>query len=76
MLLKIVDEGKIFKDVVIKEGDMFLLPKNIPHNPVRFADTVGIVIERKRPEGFLDGVQLKPVIEKFANDESLRKCKR
>ena len=27
---------------------------NTPHNPVRFADTVGIVIERTRPEGSLD----------------------
>jgi 3-hydroxyanthranilate 3,4-dioxygenase len=50
MILKIVENG-VFRDVAIKEGDMFLLPRDIPHNPVRFADTVGIVIERQRPVG-------------------------
>ncbi|KAJ3320235.1 3-hydroxyanthranilic acid dioxygenase [Blyttiomyces sp. JEL0837] len=98
MLLKVVDEGE-FKDVAIKEGEMLLLPPNVPHNPVRFADTIGIVIERQRPEGSLDrlrwycekcheityedafyctdlGTQLKPVIERYAADVSLRTCKK
>ncbi|KAF1975200.1 3-hydroxyanthranilate 3,4-dioxygenase [Bimuria novae-zelandiae CBS 107.79] len=53
MLLKIIDDGQ-FRDVYINEGDMFLLPPNTPHNPVRFANTVGIVLEQPRPKESVD----------------------
>lgn len=48
------EEDGEFRDVHVREGDMFLLPPNTPHNPVRFADTVGIVLEQRRPANALD----------------------
>jgi len=56
MILKIMDGGKRV-DVPIKEGEIFLLPKNIPHSPQRFENTIGLVVEYKRDEGDLDGFQ-------------------
>lgn len=44
-----------FEEVVINEGDMFLLPPRVPHLPKRGADTVGLVIERYRKPNELDG---------------------
>lgn len=53
MLLKTVDQGE-FRDIYIDEGELFLLPANTPHNPVRFENTVGIVIEQPRPASSID----------------------
>lgn len=52
----IQEEGKPV-EIVINEGEMFLLPARVPHRPERPAGTVGLVIECKRPEqDVLDGL--------------------
>jgi 3-hydroxyanthranilate 3,4-dioxygenase len=53
MILKVVDNGE-FKDIEIKQGSMFMCPANVPHSPQRFENTVGLVVERKRPVDSLD----------------------
>lgn len=50
----IQEDGKAV-DVHIREGEMFLLPARVPHQPRRDADTVGLVIEVKR-ENVKDGL--------------------
>lgn len=41
-------------DVVIREGEMYLLPRDVPHRPQRPADTIGLIVEFPRPEGTVD----------------------
>ncbi|MFQ5502555.1 MAG: 3-hydroxyanthranilate 3,4-dioxygenase [Phycisphaerae bacterium] len=54
--VKIIEDGER-REIPIKEGDILMLPPNIPHSPQRPANTVGLVIERRRPEGQLDHVR-------------------
>jgi 3-hydroxyanthranilate 3,4-dioxygenase len=54
--VRVREDGKTV-DLPIREGEIFLLPPRVPHSPVRPANTVGLVIERKRREGELDGFQ-------------------
>jgi len=44
----VVYEQKQFRDIIIKEGEVFLLPRRIPHSPQRIENTIGLVIERER----------------------------
>ena len=45
--VRIQENGKP-RDIIIKEGEMFLLPANTPHSPMRGPNTVGLVIEKVR----------------------------
>lgn len=53
----IQEDGKAI-EIPIREGEMFLLPSRVPHQPARPAGTVGLVIECKREDpDTLDGLQ-------------------
>ncbi|MDZ4795275.1 MAG: 3-hydroxyanthranilate 3,4-dioxygenase [Bacteroidota bacterium] len=55
IVVRIIDNGE-FRDIPIKEGEIFLLPPKTPHSPQRGAGTVGLVIEKKREsedDGFI-----------------------
>lgn len=52
--LRIIENDKPV-DIPIKEGEIFLLPRRVPHSPQRPANTVGLVMEIKRNHGEMDG---------------------
>jgi len=54
MLLKTMQDGRAV-DVPIRQGEVLLIPSRLPHSPQRRANTVGLVIERQRRPGELDG---------------------
>ena len=56
MVLKTMQDGRAV-DVPIRAGEVLLIPPRMPHSPRRPANTVGLVIERHRAKGELDGFQ-------------------
>lgn len=50
-------DGSKPRDVIIKEGEMFLLPRWVPHRPQRPSNTVGLIVEFPRPRGQKDGLR-------------------
>ena len=55
MVLKIQEGGEA-RDIPIRAGEIFYLPPNIPHSPQRAANSIGLVIERRRLAGEKDGL--------------------
>ncbi|MCS7078687.1 MAG: 3-hydroxyanthranilate 3,4-dioxygenase [Chloracidobacterium sp.] len=53
MTLRLIEDGQ-FRDLPIREGEIFLLPPLVPHSPQRGPNTLGLVIERVRRPDELD----------------------
>lgn len=57
MTLKVVEDGAL-RDKPISEGNVLLLPPNMPHSPQRpEPESIGLVVERTRPEGVMDSFE-------------------
>ena len=56
MTLRVMERGRL-RELPIRAGEILLLPPRVPHSPQRPAGTVGLVVERKRRPGELDGLQ-------------------
>lgn len=57
MVLRLHEDGRP-RDVPIRAGEIFLLPPHVRHSPQRpEPGSVGLVIERQRPPGLLDGFE-------------------
>jgi 3-hydroxyanthranilate 3,4-dioxygenase len=50
-------DGSPPHDVIIREGEMFLIPRDVPHRPQRPDDTIGLIVEFPRPEGTQDALR-------------------
>lgn len=56
IVVRVIEDGKI-RDVVVREGETVFIPGNVPHSPTRPPDTLGMVVERRRPEGETEHMQ-------------------
>ena len=56
IVLKTMQDGRPV-DVPVRQGEVLLIPPELPHSPRRPANTVGLVVERRRLPGERDGFQ-------------------
>lgn len=59
MVLRVMEqEGQPYKDIVIREGDVFFLPPHVRHSPQRpIEGSLGLVVEPRRMPGELDAFE-------------------
>ncbi len=56
VVVRIIEDGGI-KDVPIREGETFFIPRGVPHSPTRPPGTIGVVVELRRPPGETEHMQ-------------------
>jgi 3-hydroxyanthranilate 3,4-dioxygenase len=56
LTLRVVEDGE-FREVLVRPGELFLLPAGIPHCPCRPTNSIGLVVERQRTPDEEDGVR-------------------
>ncbi len=47
MVLRVQEDGGV-RNIPIRAGECLYLPPGVPHSPQRYADSIGLVIERRR----------------------------
>lgn len=47
IVLKVIEDGRP-RDVLLRQGEIFLLPAGVPHSPQRPAGSVGLVVEQPK----------------------------
>lgn len=50
-------DGSKPHDVIVKEGELFMLDRWVPHRPQRPKGTLGLIVEFPRAQGQLDGLR-------------------
>ncbi|MGH8180045.1 MAG: 3-hydroxyanthranilate 3,4-dioxygenase [Steroidobacteraceae bacterium] len=56
IVLRTMQDGRLVEEP-IRQGEVLLLPANVPHSPQRPANTVGLVVERRRRPDEREGFQ-------------------
>lgn len=56
IVVRVIEDGAI-RDVPVREGETFFIPGGVPHSPTRPPNTLGLVVERRRPEGETEHLQ-------------------
>lgn len=56
--LRLIDPiSRVRSEVIVREGEMYLLPSHVRHSPQRSEGCIGLVIERYRQPGEVDALE-------------------